>query len=420
MHVVSDDPEVHRLVALIAETVTANGGMVHPELMVNHSGASLWLSLPRAANPHADDDLDQPLPDAPTLLVIPNELHIPVTNLDWVPSDDHLAYRGSTEHLTEPQRTILDAMVELFNAIDKVRVIGQGYAQHALDDADDGDPELLSLIREARPNFGRTSGVTSDGPTAPGAMQVSGPGPDDAAPDAQLPPDLAGESPAHTVVRSRLRSEMGEGDEGPIGFFMPMIDMLNHHPYGSRYERAADGAWLIRVHHPTPSDQVFVRYNKADALGVALGLGYFEPDARFVASVACEFELAPIGRVRVLGVSASRRRLPTPRVERTDDGLARSGVVLEHGRRDALAMLLAMPLRSMLPDASAAKIESLTDHLLAAIVAANVDFYSRLAGLCAPRPEKATDTSAQPATCPLRPIMWLVALRQLELLAEWN
>lgn len=34
-----------------------------------------------------------------------------------------------------------------------------------------------------------------------------------------------------TVVRSRLRSETGEGDEGPIGLFMPMIDMFNHHPH---------------------------------------------------------------------------------------------------------------------------------------------------------------------------------------------
>lgn len=422
MHVVSDDPEVRRLVNLIAETVTANGGLIHPDLIVNHDGASLWISLPRAANPHADDCLDKPQPDAPALLVIPNELHIPVTNLDWVPSDDHLAYRGSTEHLTEPQRTILDAMVALFNAIDKVRVIGQGYARHALDDdADDGDPELLALIREARPGFGRASGATGDGLAAGSTVRPSDPGPTEAAtPARRPPPDLPGDSPAHTVVRSRLRSEMGEGDEGPIGFFMPMIDMLNHHPYGSRYERTDDGAWLIRVHHPTPGDQVFVRYNKADALGVALSLGYFEPDARFVASVACEFELAPIGHVQVRGVSASRRRLPAPRVERTDDGLTLSGVVLEHGPRDALAMLLAMPLRSLLPDASAAEVESLTDRLLAAIVAANVDFYTRLAALCAPDWDAATDTDALYPSGPLRPMMGLVARRQLDLLAEWT
>lgn len=172
------------------------------------------------------------------------------------------------------------------------------------------------------------------------------------------------------------------------------------------------------MHHPTPSDQVFVRYNRADALGVALALGYFEPDARFVASVACEFELAPIGRVRVHGVSTSRRRLPAPRVERTDDGLALSGVVLEHRRREALAMLLAMPLRSMLADAPAAEIESLTGRLLAALVAANVDFFTRLAELCSPGQGAATDADALAPTRPLRPMMGLVAARQLELLAE--
>ena len=127
MKVDSIDPVVTRLVASIAQTVEANGGYVHPDLVVRHEGASLSLALPRDANPY-DDDLDRPHPEAPPLLVIPAELHVPVTDLGWEASQDRLSYSSDTSHLSGPQQRILDAMVDLFNGVDKVRVVGQGYA----------------------------------------------------------------------------------------------------------------------------------------------------------------------------------------------------------------------------------------------------------------------------------------------------
>ena len=67
--------EVRRLVEFIARTVIAEGGAsIHPELVVNHRGFSLWLRLPRSANPHAGKSLDRPHPDAEDLLVIPADL----------------------------------------------------------------------------------------------------------------------------------------------------------------------------------------------------------------------------------------------------------------------------------------------------------------------------------------------------------
>lgn len=518
MRVATSDPEVRRLVELIAATVESGGGYVHPELVVNHSGGNLWLSLPRTANPYADEELDRPHPEAPPALIVPNALHVPVTKLDWAPSDEVLEYRADASHLSTEQRTILDAMVALFNAVDKVRVVGRAYAQHSLSD----DPELLTLIRQARPGYlaeGAVAEMTiaaalSDGAQPPAVEHhspTSNPGadnstssaadpatadthlPNPATADTQLPDPTTAEStqpdptptaeapaaaeqaapgnwwngqesPAHTVVTSRLRSEMGEGDEGPIGFFMPMIDMLNHHPYGSRYERTDAGDWLIRAHHPKPdSDQIYVRYNKADALGVALGLGYFEADARFVSSVSCEFDLAPLGTVHVFGVSQQRRRLPTPRLVRTADGLRVGGIVLQPGREQVLRTLLAMPLRSILattaPGASVGgdgapaegaagdstpagraagssapakepataeapadgtagasatttpSADALASAMVAGIVAANVDYYERLAEFCAD-----ADAEAHPQ----RPMFAQVAARQLELLAQYQ
>lgn len=192
---------------------------------------------------------------------------------------------------------------------------------------------------------------------------------------------------------------------------MPMIDMLNHHPYGSRYERTDEGAWLIRAHHPTPGDQVFVRYNKADALGIALGLGYFEPDTRFVASVACECDVPPIGRIRILGVGVNRQRLPAPRVERTDDGLSIAGVELSADSLPTLRTLLSMPLLSMSPTVPEAEVPVLVDAIIDRIVEACRDFYLRLAAL----PVADRESGSNPD---LRKLFTRVARRQLVLLDE--
>ena len=83
------------------------------------------------------------------MLVVPGRLHIPVTNLAWVASDTELAYTADTAHLTSGQQAILDAMVSLFNTIDKVRIVGRSYARHSIGE----DPELSALVAEARPGW---------------------------------------------------------------------------------------------------------------------------------------------------------------------------------------------------------------------------------------------------------------------------
>lgn len=366
----SDDAEVVRTVGYIAAAVAEHGGYVHPDLVVNHHGSLLWLSAPRGADRHPAPD--RPAPDAPPLLEVPHRLHIPVTDLDWDPDLDHLAFRGDTGHLTDVQRSLLNAMVDLFNACDKVVGVGTAYPQVAL--ARDG--ELLQLVREARPHY-----------------------------SAQM------QSPVDLVVRSRLRSEMGEGDEGPLGYFMPMIDMLNHHPYGSRYERGEDGRWVIRLHHPGPDDQVFVRYNKADSLGVALGLGYVESATRFVSSVAGSREVAGLGLVHIAGVAAHRRRLPAPRLTWQDDGLHIAGLVLEAGRLSQLRTLLAMPLVASGRAADMAQATLLAQRLIDAVVDINRGLFLRMASLCA---------SGGEGEQSLRPLFGQVAAHQLDLLDQMD
>lgn len=136
----SNDAEVVRTVGFIAGAVAEHGGYVHPDLVVNHHGSLLWLSAPRGTG--RGPVPDRPAPDAPPLLEVPHRLHIPVTDLDWDPGLDHLAFRGDTGHLTDVQRSLLHAMVDLFNACDKVETVGTAYPQVALA----RDQELLKLI----------------------------------------------------------------------------------------------------------------------------------------------------------------------------------------------------------------------------------------------------------------------------------
>ena len=343
MRIDTTDPVVRRAVGAVVDTVLAQGGSAHPELTVRHRGNHLWLELPRSANPFAANGLDRPDRTAPEILRVPTALNVPVTSLEWTAPDGRLHYTGDTGGHSAAQLTILDAMVDLFNACDKVRSVGQRYPRVLLQD----DSELAAQVRAARPGF------FADGPP----------------------------NPASLVINSRLSRERGEGEEGPQGVFMPLIDMLNHHPYGSRYQRT-DGCLVIRAHHPTVGDQVFVRYNKADAFGVALGLGYFEPATRFVASVAGEVAVPDWGAVRVVGVGQTRRHLPAPTIRRADDGSLRlAGVTLMPGRLGVLAQLLAMPLMSI-SGCSPAEGQRIAGQLISALVDHNSSYFRGLRELC--------------------------------------
>jgi hypothetical protein len=369
VHVDTADPEVRRLIRTIASTVESSGGFIHPDLVFHHDGPHLWVTLPREANPYVHVPLDRPAPDAPPVLEIPDHVHIPIRQADWPDSSITLRYSGDYSGLNDLQRYLLDAMVDLFNACDKVRRVGRSYPLVAAAD----DPDLLELIHEARPGWG----------------------------------DDSSRNPAQLVLQSRLRSEMGEGDEGPLGFLMPMIDMLNHHPYGSRYESSED-RWIIRAHHPKPDDQIFIRYNKADALGIALSLGYLEEATTFVASVACEVDIPGFGVVEVVGVDVSRRRMPAPRVEPIPQGMRLAGVELGAESAQRLRSLLSLPLRVLRPNLTAPESSQLAESIMARVTEANRSYYRRVAGL----PDRLG------AEGDLRPLLRDVAGHQLDLLAD--
>ena len=355
MHIRSTDPLVRQCLDDIADAVRGHGGEIHPELAVNHQGERLWLSCPAACR----DD---------TLLRIPEALFVPVTGLRWCGDGGMLSYSGDTTALSAVQRQLLDAMVRLYNATGKIEQVAARFPCNRLEH----DPELLALLRKARPGIG------------PSAKNL-----------------------AEQFISTRLSSQNIDDSEVTVDSLMPMIDMLNHHPYGPKYGRNEAGDWVIPVQHPVAgSDECFVRYQKGDSLANAMWHGYFERAPRYVASAQCQVQLAGIGQVTVIGHHYERGKHNAPLAKRLEHGLELKGIVLEAETRPALRTFLGLALRSCRREWTQPEAERHADDLIALLVQANIAYFTELLALCG------TGT----AHFPLRALLADVARHQLGIL----
>lgn len=355
MHIQSDNPIVKQCLETIANTVLENGGEIHQALVINHHGERLWLSC---AAEFAGE----------TLLRIPNALFIPVSHLAWTGDDGVLAYSGETGILSAPQRIMLDAMVALYNATDKINKVAARFP----DSLFRADPDLLALIKQARPNL-----------------------------------ELSDKSKAEQFISTRLSTQNNEDSEETTDYIMPLIDMLNHHPYGPKYGRNEAKDWVIPVQHPNSgSEECFVRYQKGDSLANALWHGYLEAAPSYLSSVQCTFADTIAGSIIVHGVNYERRKLNAPFVQRRDDGLDLHSIILDPETLPALRTFLGLALRSKDRNLSQPAAELHAETLITAIIAANRDYYQRMQAFC----------SNSPAEFELRPLFADVAGHQLSVL----
>ncbi len=296
MHILSNDPIVRQCLETIAHTVLENGGEIHPQLTINHQGERLWLSCPAQY-------------ESETLLRIPNALFIPVSKLTWTGNDGFLAYSGDCSALTDVHKHILDAMVALYNATDKINKVAARFPDSLFRQ----DPELYALILKARPQM--------------------------------APSD---KSLAEQFISTRLSSQNNEDSEETSDYIMPLIDMLNHHPFGPKYGRNEARDWVIPVQHPNAgSEECFVRYQKGDSFANALWHGYFESAPRYLSSVQCSFTHELLGTVTVHGVNYERRKLNAPFVQRTEGGMALYSIILDPDTLPALRTFLGLAVRSV-------------------------------------------------------------------------
>jgi hypothetical protein len=356
MHIESHDSVVRLSLQRIADAVTANAGEIHPKLTIHHHGERLWITC-------AADQGSGPL------LVVPNELFVPVTQLEWAGIDGKLQFTGSTDSLSPVQKQLLDDMLAIYNQTGKLTQVAERFPAQLLP----SDPLLLNWLQEAHSSY-------------------------------KLPKD----NPARQFIGTRLNEMPPEkGDDPAVGYLMPLIDYLNHHPFGPKYQRTESGAWRIPLEYPiTGSDECFVRYSKTDSLSIAVWHAYYDPHPRHVAALDCELNLSELPPIRIRASFAANRKVNAPRLENTEAGVTLHDVVLEKSQRTTLRTFIGLAVRSKRRELAQPEAETVADELIQLLIEANHRKYTELRELCRIDAEQ----------FPLRPLFGQVAEHQLALL----
>jgi hypothetical protein len=340
----------------IADQVRAHGGVIHQSLTVHQSGPSLWISCtaPQGSEP---------------ILVIPNALFVPVSHLQWHCRNDLLEYQGDTESLSVVQRQLLEDMLVVYNRSGKMAFSRTALPSFLLRE----DQALTDWIQHAHPAF-------------------------------TLPTDGIAEQ----FIGTRINEQpCVENPDRKIGYLMPLIDYLNHHPNGSNYQRAENGAWCISQAHAVPGrDECFLRYTRTDSHSIAFWHGYFESNTTHIASVQCTLRHPQLGNVHILDSNAKRRGINAPRIHTDAADLTLSNLTLEAAQLPALQTLLGLALRSRLPNLNQSEAERQARQLIAQLIDANTSQYRALQALCA----------VTQAEFPVRSLFAQVAEHQLALL----
>lgn len=358
MHIDSRNPIIVNILQNICKIVQHNGGRFHPNMQIRHEGERLWISCDRE-----DDNAE--------LMLIPDALFIPVTQLAWRERNGTLAYIGNVSSLSPVQQLLLDAMVELYNETGKLERVGNLLPTHLLH----SDSAVLRWLQTARPEF-------------------------------MLPED----NPAYLFIETRLNEKnKWDGGDDQTGYLMPIIDMLNHHPDAEPYHRNKSGDWWLPASQPIKgSDECFLRYGKLDRLSMAIWHGYCDSNIRFLASVDCVFHHSNLGDIRIIGTNAAKRKVSAPRIFHEQESLTLQDIVLEKDQLHALRILLGLAVRSKRRDLAQPEAEVIADELVDLLIDANIQKYSELLTLCQTEPEN----------FPLRPLFGQVAEHQLALLYD--
>lgn len=332
MNIQCDDAVVERLLRTIRDEVEQAGAKLHPALVIRQRGSEMWAACATPAQPEAP------------LIHLPAEVLIPIDDLQWDASRDLTPVRG-LERLTDSQRRLLDKLLALYEATDKIEHSRPRLPALALRDW----PELVAYLARARPIWGERH-------AAPGATQAFL-----KTREFPLPTETAGE-------RRRC--------------LIPLIDAFNHHPSGAAYSHRA-GGMAIAARRPGPTDECFACYGFRDAMALLLGLGYVDTQPGFVQSVACAVDLGESGRLRIAGQHG--RKEPSddlPALEFGADGeVAISHFTLDPGGVKRWRIFLDLLLRRVDPGLPASIREARVAAVYESIRATNADYYAGLLDL---------------------------------------
>lgn len=311
----ADNPALSSSLIASIVMVSAHGGQVHPGVRLIARDGQLSV--------HCDRSMGES--DCP-LFRLPRELLVPVDSIQWASSEDRLQAVAGLESLTAVQRELLTLHVDLYNVSNKLAWAARHLPTLALRT----HKSVVDAIQSIRPGFGRE------------AIEA-----------------------AQAFVRTRVFNLEGKR------VLMPLMDLLNHHPKGGRFQIDA-ASMTMAVAQPGDDDECFAVYGgRRDVLDMALHYGY--ADARIpyacVAPLTCE--LAELGRLEI----TSRRvqalhPLDPPQVTYDDAGVTLSHLTCDNRHPSRLHMVLRLALlglakkRGQGGDGAERAVRAATGHIL--------------------------------------------------------
>lgn len=350
MIVESENPQIVAAVQRIAQTITANGGVVAEDFVVRETNGHFDCAV--ASQPGVPDRV---------LVSYSPELTVPMSNLDWSSDPDVLEPVAGVDSLDEVQRTLLDEWLSIINSTSKVADIRQSLPRFAVTHwglrhhlAEAGFPHLRETHQ---PDTAKDIMINWHcGSIGPSASQT------DATGDADGQPE---ESDRSSVPVSRR-------------FLIPLKHFVNHDPTGAS-QIPLPGRTAVVTSTSSDSSGTYENYGDLDALQLLVNFGYVDSAAPLVHSVPVEVDTKSWGRVLVewRGTRAGDKVPDVPQVVRTDDGLSIHHLTARPGNRARIATLLGMIGQSGFGmDAASARDEA--EDLIDGIAAANVAYYDRL------------------------------------------
>lgn len=362
MIIKSDNKTIEKALITLEERLVEHGSWFHPQLVTESIDGSLSMSIEGHLNP------------AEKIMSVPRKLLIPAQDMHIKVKDNQFVAEPDMDIITPAQAEIGQAMLDVYNATNKVNMHKKECPWIAFKDT----PTLLQKLAKAR---------THNHNIAKKLSYINGE--DDALDDDEFL--------VWSYLYSRvLGAKLGE-EETKTQVIMPVVDFLNHNHKGCPYTFANDDndemALTIKNLQPViDSNECYVLYGTYDTLDTYLNYGFPETQAPYVRSVPLNIEVQGHPPLVIRSVPGVRRQKGTPDIvkdiaafmpgmyRQKDEALNISHILIPISNAPhALRRILHVIIRSHV--GKAATQEFVIDHVYKAekeIIEANIAFYEAL------------------------------------------
>ncbi len=221
------------------------------------------------------------------LICLPWDCLIPIRPFQLAVAGDDIFISSHEAALSAGCIARMEAVLELFNLANK-------YAEHRRMSPWSliaSNPELLQFVRQRR------------GVSIPMFDRLIASGDEDAL-------------MLQTFIGSRAYNfALETGHSQPNLVLMPILDMMNHHIYGSPYRghhKAASRALTMSRSAPLAANECFACYGPYDSFDTWLSYDFIDGVAPFVCSVAITIELRGLGTIRAGKLTKPRVKIDLP------------------------------------------------------------------------------------------------------------